>query len=171
MTELRLGSINGSHGIKGWIKVFSYTDPLEAIFDYSPWILKKGRGVKEVTVSEGRVSGKRLIARLEEVDSRDAADALIGYEIHIEREALPELEQGGYYWFQLEDLLVKDTKGTVFGRIDHMLETGANDVMVVNPTSSSIDDQQRLIPFVEGEIVKEVNREAGEIVVDWQVDY
>lgn len=171
MTELRLGSINGSHGIKGWVKVFSYTDPLEAILDYSPWTLKKGREVKEVKISEGRISGKRLIVRLEDVDTRNAADALIGYEIYIEQDALPELEPGEYYWYQLEGLLVRDGEGTVFGRIDHMLDTGANDVMVVKPTESSIDDQERLIPFVEDVSVIEVNKAAGEVVVDWQIDY
>ena len=171
MTEIRLGSINGSHGIRGWVRVFSHTDPMEAILDYSPWVLRKGREVKEVTVSEGRLSGKRLIARLADVESRDIADALIGYEIHVAREALLELERGNYYWFQLEGLAVRNREGTVFGRIDHMLETGANDVMVVKPTESSIDNQDRLIPYVMEEVVAEVNQEAGEVVVDWQVDY
>ena len=169
--ELRLGSINGSHGIKGWVKVFSYTDPMEAIFDYSPWILKKGREIKEVKVSKGQVSGKRLIAQLEEVDSRNAANALIGYEIHIAQDALPGLEEGEYYWFQLEGLKVRDEKGTVFGQVDHLLETGANDVMVVKPTEDSVDDQERLIPFVYNEIVIDVDQATREIVVDWQVDY
>ena len=171
MTEIRLGSINGSHGIRGWVRVFSHTDPMEAILDYSPWVLRKGREVKEVTVSEGRLSGKRLIARLADVESRDIADALIGYEIHVAQEALLELERGNYYWFQLEGLAVRNREGTVFGRIDHMLETGANDVMVVKPTESSIDNQDRLIPYVMEEVVAEVNQEAGEVVVDWQVDY
>ena len=171
MTEIRLGSINGSHGIRGWVRVFSHTDPMEAILDYSPWVLRKGREVKEVTVSEGRLSGKRLIARLADVESRDNADALIGYEIHVAQEALLELERGNYYWFQLEGLAVRNREGTVFGRIDHMLETGANDVMVVKPTESSIDNQDRLIPYVMEEVVAEVNQEAGEVVVNWQVDY
>ncbi len=171
MTEIRLGSINGSHGIRGWVRVFSHTDPMEAILDYSPWVLRKGREVKEVTVSEGRLSGKRLIARLADVESRDIADALIGYEIHVAQETLLELERGNYYWFQLEGLAVRNREGTVFGRIDHMLETGANDVMVVKPTESSIDNQDRLIPYVMEEVVAEVNQEAGEVVVDWQVDY
>lgn len=171
MKELRLGSINGSHGIKGWVKVFSYTDPMEAILDYSPWILKKGREEKEVKVSKGQVSGKRLIAQLEDVDSRNDADSLIGYEIHVAQDALPELDPGEYYWYQLEGLTVRDSDGTVFGLIDHMLETGANDVMVVKPTDESIDDQERLIPFVDNEIVIKVDQAAGEVVVDWQVDY
>ncbi|MBO6556666.1 MAG: ribosome maturation factor RimM [Pseudomonadales bacterium] len=169
--ELRLGSINGSHGIKGWVKVFSYTDPMEAILDYSPWILKKGREEKEVKVRKGQVSGKRLIALLEDVDSRNAADALIGYEVHVAQDALPELEPGEYYWYQLEGLTVRDRDGAVFGLIDHMLETGANDVMVVKPTDESIDDQERLIPFVDNEIVIKVDQVAGEVVVDWQIDY
>lgn len=171
MKELRLGSINGSHGIKGWVKVFSYTDPMESILDYSPWILRKGSEVKEVSVSEGKVNGKKLIARLEDIETRNDADALIGFEIHTAEEAMPKLEQGEYYWYQLEGLQVRDSKGAVFGQIDHMLETGANDVMLVKPTVDSVDDQERLIPFVQDEIVKEVDLAAGGIVVDWQVDY
>lgn len=151
--------------------MFSYTDPMEAIFDYSPWILKKGSEVKEVSVSEGKVNGKRLIARLKDVDTRNDAEALIGYEVYTVKEAMPELAKGEYYWHQLEGLLVKNVEGAVFGRIDHLLETGANDVMVVKATPDSVDDQDRLIPFVESKTVLDVNLSMGELVVDWQVDY
>ena len=65
MNEVRLGSINGTHGLKGWVKVFSYTDPLEAILDYSPWILRKGGAEREITIKDGQASGKRLIAQFE----------------------------------------------------------------------------------------------------------
>ena len=171
MAEIRLGSINGSHGVKGWVRVFSHTDPVKAILDYSPWILRRGEEVKEVTVSDGRPSGKRLIARLVGVESREAADALAGYEIHVPQEALPEPEQGDYYWFQLQGFTVRNREGTVFGRIDYMLETGANDVMVVQPTESSVDSQERLIPYVAESVVVEVNQRVGEVVVDWQVGY
>ena len=89
MTEIRLGSITGGHGIKGWIKIFSDTDPKEAIFGYSPWTLRRRGDEKRVTPDQTQVHGKRLIAHIEGVDSRSLADEMAGYEIFIERDALP----------------------------------------------------------------------------------
>ncbi len=171
VNDIRLGSINGSHGIKGWLKVFSYTDPLEAILDYSPWILRKGGVEKEITIKDGQASGKRLIVQIEGVDTRDQAEDLIGYEVHVNMDAIPDLEEGELYWFQLEGLVVKNSVGEVLGKIDHMLETGANDVMVVEATNDSIDKEQRLIPYLEGDVVKQVDQEAGVVIVDWDSDY
>ena len=144
---------------------------MQAIFDYTPWVLRKGGHERKVVVEGSQVSGKRLVVQLQGVDSRDLADQLIGYEIHVDRQTLPELGSGAYYWFQLEGLKVRNVKGVVFGQVDHLLETGANDVMVVQPTSDSVDDQQRLIPYVEDEVIKQVDQETGEILVDWEVEY
>ena len=171
VNEIRLGSINGSHGLKGWVKVFSYTDPLEAILEYSPWILRKGEAEKEITIKDGQASGKRLIVQLEGVDTRDHAEALIGYEVHVDAKVMPDLEEGQFYWFQLEGLVVKNSGGEVLGKIDHMLETGANDVMVVEPTDDSIDKEQRLIPYIVGDVVKQVDQETGVVTVGWDSDY
>ena len=91
VNEIRLGSINGTHGLKGWVKVFSYADPLEAILDYSPWILRKGGSEKEFMIKGGQTNGKRLIAHLEGVDTRDLAEGLIGYEVHVSVDAMPDL--------------------------------------------------------------------------------
>jgi len=169
--EIRLGSINGTHGLKGRVKVFSYTDPLEAILDYSPWILRKGEAEREITIKDGQPSGKRLIVQVEGVGTRDQAEDLIGFEIHIKIDAMPGLEEGELYWFQLEGLAVKTSRGEALGKIAHMLETGANDVMVVDPTDDSIDKQQRLIPYLEGDVVKQVDQEIGVVIVDWNSDY
>lgn len=168
---VRLGSVNGGHGIKGWVRVYSYTDPVDAILGYSPWLLKKGRTEKYIEVVAGQLNGKRLVAQLEGIEDRNAADELAGFEIHVPSEALPGLEQGEYYWFQLEGLIVRKNDGTVFGRLEHMLETGANDVMKVVPIDGSVDDSERLIPYVEGEVVIEVDQKAGEIIVNWETDY
>ena len=171
MSEIRLGSITGSHGIKGWIKIYSYTDPVEAIFDYSPWILRKGESEQRVEVNKGQTHGKKLIASVLGVESRSRADELTGYEIHVPRAALPELEEGDFYWFQLVGLGVINREGQCFGEVSHMVETGANDVMAVTPTEESIDNKERLIPYVEERVVLKVDREAGTILVDWQADF
>ena len=171
MNEIRLGSINGTHGLKGWVKVFSYTDPLEAILDYSPWILRKDGAEREITIKDGQVSGKRLIVQFEGVENRDQAEDLIGYEIHFNADAMPDLKEGELYWFQLEGLSVENSSGETLGKIAHMLETGANDVMVVEPTDDSIDKHQRLIPYLEGDVVKQVDQGMGVVIVDWNADY
>ena len=171
VNEIRLGSINGIHGLKGWVKVYSYTDPLGAILDYTPWILRRGGVDKKVTIKEGHTSGKRLLVQLEGVDTREQAEELIGSEVHVDIDTMPDLEEGEFYWFQLEGLTVRNGAGEVLGRIDHMLETGANDVMVVEPTDDSIDKQQRLIPYLEGDVVKQVDQEARVVTVDWNADY
>ena len=171
MSEIRLGSINGSHGVKGWIKVFSYTEPMEAILEYSPWTLRKGSKERQVTLEQGQKSGKRLIARIEGIDSREMADELIGYDILVDQQMLAELEDGEFYWYQLEGLTVRNTGGEILGEVSHLLETGANDVLVVVPTRESVDDQQRLIPYVEPTVVQQVDLATRNIVVDWETDY
>lgn len=168
---IRLGSINGSHGIKGAIKVYSYTDPVDAITSYSPWLLRKGRVEKEVEVLSGQRQGKRLVAQIKGITNRNESDELIGFEIYAAKQSLPELEPGEHYWFQLEGLQVINDEGVIFGQVDYLFETGANDVIKVKPTDDSVDDKERLIPYVEGEIVRRVDESAGEIVVHWEADY
>ena len=170
-SEIRLGSINGRHGVKGWVKVYSYTDPLESIFEYSPLILRKDGLEKHITILNGQISGKRLIAQIEGVETWEHAEKLIGYDVYVEREAMPKLEHGEFYWFQLEGLMVENEGGVILGKIDHMLETGANDVMALKPIDISVDNEERLIPYSTNVIVKEVDLIKGKIVVDWEVDY
>ena len=86
MTEIRLGSVTGSHGIQGWIKVYSYTDPIEAIFSYTPWILRRGDIERNIEIRKGQVHGKKLIAHVEGIDTRDLADELKGFDIYVDRE-------------------------------------------------------------------------------------
>ena len=163
-----LGRINAAYGLKGWVKVFSYTDPPEEILKYNPWSLRRRNVDKQVKVEQGRKHGKGLVARLVGAESRDHAEALVGNEIWGE---LPDLEDGDYYWHQLQGMVVKNEIGEVFGNVDHMIETGANDVMVVEPTLESIDDETRLIPYVDEQIVIDVDLEGEGIVVNWQADY
>lgn len=165
--DILIGRVTGPHGVKGWIRVFSYTDPIEQIFSYTPWLL----GSRQVNVEEGQLQGKRLVARLEGVDDRDTAEALRGVEIRIGKDQLPDLEEGEFYWYQLEGLTVVNEAGEVLGRVDHMTETGANDVMVVEASADSIDNRQRLIPYVDDEFVMEVDLERQKITVRWDSDF
>ena len=167
-----MGRINAVYGLKGWVKVFSYTDPLEQILEYTPWLLRRRRGEdQQAEVIQGRRHGKGLVALLEGVSDRTQAEALIGTEIFVDRRKLSALDEGEFYWYQLQGLMVVNTVDEVLGQVDHLMETGANDVIVVVPTDESIDDQSRLIPYVEDEVVRAVDLQASRIVVDWQADY
>jgi 16S rRNA processing protein RimM len=162
---LLLGQIVGVHGLQGWLKLRSHTDPIEAILDYLPWRLRHRGEERELAGVDSRLQGKALHVHLPGVDDRTAAEAMVGAEIWIDRDALPEAAPGEYYWADLEGLEVVTTDGVVLGRIHHMLATGANDVMAVR------GDRERLLPFVQGQYVKSVDLAAGRVVVEWDPEF
>ena len=159
-----LGRVSGLFGVRGWVKVYSYTEPREAVLDYDRWLLNRKDGWQEATVAEGQRHGKTIIARIDGYVDRDQAADLVGIEIGVPRDELPEAEQGQFYWSDLEGLRVVHRDGTELGKVDHLLETGANDVMVVK------GEQERLIPFVMERVVLGVDLDKGEIEVDWEWD-
>jgi len=159
-----LGRISGLFGVKGWVKVYSYTEPREAVLDYDRWLLSARTGWQDATVAEGQRHGKTVIVRIEGYDDRDQAAGLIGTDIGIPRDEMPEADDDQYYWSDLEGLSVVHRDGTELGKVDHLLETGANDVMVVK------GETERLIPFVMDKVVLGVDLAIGEIRVDWEWD-
>lgn len=160
---VQIGHISGVHGIKGWVRLHSLTEPRESIFEYQPWLLGESR--EEVGIQQGKKSGKHLIALLENVDNRDQAENLVGLAVAVYRDQFPELPGTEFYWMDLVGLSVQTTDGRDLGTIERMLATGANDVMVVQ------GERERLIPFVRGQYVKSVNLEDGILVVDWDPDF
>ena len=167
MTEefVCVGKVSGIFGVKGWIKVYSYTETRENILTYSPWTLTKGKESKEVEVIDGRRHGKTVVARLEGINDRDDAAELNGWEIFIHADQLPKAKQGEYYWADLVGLQVKTVEGTDLGIVQQMLETGANDVVVVS------GERERLIPFLQGQTIIKIDLLAGEMLVDWDADF
>ncbi len=165
-----LGKIVSVHGIRGEVKVYSFTDPLDNLLDYRRWTLKRGNEVRQAELVQGRVQGNVLVAKLKGLDDREIARTFAEFEILVPRSELPVLDDGEFYWSQLEGLKVIDQNGQLFGILDHMLETGANDVMVVKPCAGSLDDRERLLPYTD-QCVQAVDLEAGEIRVDWDADF
>ena len=159
-----LGRIVGLFGVRGWIKVYSYTEPREAVLDYRDWLLGRDGDWQWVELAEGKRHGKAVIARLEGIDDRDAAAELIGSDIGVDRDALPEPEEGHYYWADLEGLAVVHRDGSELGRVACLMATGANDVLVVD------GPVERLIPFVPGTVILDVDLARGVIRVDWEWD-
>ncbi len=159
-----LGRIVGLFGVKGWVKVHSYTEPREAILDYPDWLLRREGDWQPVQLAEGRQHGKGVIARLQGIEDRDAAAELLGSDFGVERDSLPDAGDGHYYWADLEGLTVVRKDGTELGKVAYLMATGANDVLVVDGAA------ERLIPFVPGTVILDVDVAAGVIRVDWEWD-
>ena len=165
-----VGKIFSVHGVRGEVKVFSFTDPIDNLLQYRHWTLRREGVVKQVELVKGRSGQKDLVAKLKGLDDRDEARLLSGYEICISRSLLPNLTDGDYYWYQLVGLSVINQDGHLFGKVDHLLETGANDVMVVKPCAGSLDDRERLLPYT-GQCVLAIDLAAGEMRVEWDADF
>jgi len=162
-----VGRIVGLSGVRGAVKLESWTEPRMRIFDYQPWQLVKAPGGElEMQGVEGREQGKGIIATLPGIEDRDQAAEWIGSEVLVPREALPDPEPGHYYWCDLEGLEVVTTQGVPLGRVQHLFATGANDVMVVRGGG-----KEHLVPFVPETYVVSVDLEGGRIEVDWDPDF
>lgn len=161
-----VGKISAVHGVKGWVKLFSWTQPKENIASYNPLLIEKTAGQwQAVRVITARPQGRTIVAQLEGLDTREAAEAFIGKRLAIQPDQLPKLDDG-WYWSELIGLTVETQEGKVFGAVTAMQETGANDVLVIGQGSEEV-----LIPFVIGPIVKQVDTDAGKILVDWDPEY
>lgn len=160
-----LGEITGAHGVNGWVKVHSFTEPRTNLLDYRRWLLERDGAWQATDVERARESGKKLVAKFAGIDDRDSAAALTGTAIGVRRSAMPPPAPNEYYWADLEGLSVRNLEGDVLGTVERLVATGANDVLVLS------GEGERLIPFVEGETVRRVDLEAGEILVDWDPSY
>lgn len=160
-----VGYINGLYGLKGWVKVFSYTDPTDNILTYTPWQLYQQDQWRNVVICEGKSQEKKIIVRLEGYTDRDSAITLLGAEIAIEAQQLPQLSNGKYYWRDLIGLTVINRENITLGTVDHLIETGANDVVVVK------GEREYLIPFVREYVIIAIDLTQRVMQVDWDVDF
>jgi len=159
---VELGKIVGISGIKGWVKVHSFTRQREDILAYKTWYL--GSEQRKRRMIGGRRQGSGIVAHLEGLDDRDAARGCIGNSISISTLDLPPLPRGEYFWTQLEGLEAVDTTGKRLGVVDYLIETGANDVLVIKGGNSEI-----LVPYIP-DVVHQVDLDKGFIELDWEID-
>jgi 16S rRNA processing protein RimM len=164
-----IGKISGVHGVRGWLKVFSYTDPRENIFLYQPWLLGEGKRNADATWTEvkfdehGKI-GKALVVKFPGVDDRETAVQLIDRPVAVQRERLPKPASGEYYWVDLLHMEVVSQTGRHLGRVADIRATGANDVLVVEGV------KRCSIPFVMDEVIRQVDLDRAIITVDWEWD-
>lgn len=169
---LVVGKVGAPYGVRGWVKITSYTEYPAGIFDYQPWLIRQGEGVKALQVDQWREQGKSLIAKLAGVDDRDAADRLKNLEISIVADQLPELEEGEFYWRDLVGLKVVTEKGYDLGTVKELFETGSNDVLVVRANvNDAFGQKERMLPFLMDQVVKQVDLAAKTMVVDWDPEF
>ena len=162
--KLLVGKINGFFGLQGWVKVFSYTNPITNVLNYSPWSIKVDGNFQSIDITSGREQSKTIVAHIKGIDNREDSQKFIGQDIYINKEQLPELTQGEYYWHELIgfDVINKDEER--LGTVDYFVETGANDVLVVK------GKKEYWIPYIEPFLVS-IDSKNNKILVDWDKDF
>ena len=166
--EVILGKVGAVYGIKGWLKIHSFTGDQEAILDYFPWSLKLGNKTQSVEITDWRKHSNGLIVKVAGIDDRDKAQGLVGSEILVNEIALPDLPEGEFYWRDLIGMSVVTTKGYDLGKVSDIMETGANDVLVVKANQNDgFSKKERLIPYLFEQVIISVNAEDKQICVDW----
>jgi 16S rRNA processing protein RimM len=172
---ISIATIVGVYGIKGWVKIRINVEDPASLTSLSPQQLTDSRGkrVRSVDITTVRSQGKGFIAKLAGVDDRNAAELLRGHSIQIPESSLPSLNEGEFYWRDLIGCRVElsvENENLSLGCVDHLIETGANDVLVVRPTEDSVDDRERLIPWLEDDVIVAVDIESQRISVRWHPD-
>jgi 16S rRNA processing protein RimM len=173
-TLVAVGRLNGPWGVSGAVKVFSFTDPPEQIFEYQPWRTNGSPGL--LRVRSWRRQGPRLVAEIDEVPSREDAERLMGLELFVPRSSFPEPAKGQFYWRDLIGLDVVNLQDEALGEVRELLDAGVHDVLVIQrPFAPEADSASRppdhLVPFVQERFVHRVDLAARRIVVDWDPDW
>ena len=168
-SHIEVGRLGAAHGVRGWLRVQSFTDPPQRLFEWRSWHLqvlgRDGNGAtREVRVLETRPQGNGWIARLEGVEERDAASRLTGQMVLVEREELPPAEGREHYRDDLIGFEAKNLEGAVLGAVDHFVDTPGNAVMVIKGA------REHWVP-VTGQHLRSIDKDARTVLVDWPEDF
>jgi len=174
-----VGKITTAFGIKGWVKIYSFTENSEDIFAYKPWSVKTSKGWKQIKVKNWKAHSNSLVAKLEGCDDRDAALAYGQNDIRISKAQFKPLQENEYYWKDLEGCRVLNQQQENLGIVQSLMETGANDVLVLDIDDQAVRlesdkgkaEKQRLIPYVTDEVILKVDINAKQIIVEWPSDF
>lgn len=159
-----MGRVAAPYGVHGWVRLRVFTAAPDGLAHYPVWWLGNDGAWNEWTLEDAMVRGHGLAAKLAGCEERTAAEKLQGLDVAVPRSDLPRSAAGEYYWSDLIGLEVANRDGVSLGRVETLMETGANDVLVVR------GERERLIPFIDPVIV-EVDLESGRLLVDWAADY
>lgn len=163
-----VGRVGSPHGVQGWMKLHSYTQPADNILQYRHWFIQASDGawhpVDMANIQTQASSDGHMRIKLPDCESPEAARLYTNLLIAVMRDQLPAPLPGEHYWSDLEGLSVINTAGVSFGQVSHLFATGANDVLVIK------GDRERLLPYIK-DVVLEVDLEKGQILVDWDADF
>ena len=162
--KVSLGKFGAAYGVRGWLHLISFTDPIDNILHYPEWQVKQGIQWKTLHLEKSKTHGKGLIVKIKEINDREHAREYTNDEIFIERDALPELSENEYYWEDLKGAIIVTQDGMTLGIVKALLATGSNDVLVV------AGERERLIPYLNNVIVK-IDKIKNEIIVDWDPEF
>ena len=166
--KIPLGIFGKPFGVKGYIFLKYYGDNQENIKDFDELYIDEWHCLE---IDEVLISNKKLSIKLKGIEDRNNAESLRNKEVYVLQSNLPSLGEGEYYWFQLETLKVINEQNEFLGIIDHVMPTGANDVLVVKPLEGSVDNDERLIPFLKKEIITKVELLKKTVYVKWPKDF
>ncbi len=158
-----VGKIGAPYGVKGWLKITSFTETIGDILNYGPWLLQENQEWKPIEVSDGRLHGKGIVVKIAGFDTPEHARLLTGKTIAVDRSQLPILDKQEYYWSDLEGLTVINQNGEVLGKIIYLIETGSNDVLVVK------GEKEHAIPYLPDEVVKSIDLTEKVMHVSWDL--
>ena len=162
--KLLVGKINGFFGIRGWVKIFSHTEPRDNILNYQPWWYLDKDQWRTIEITNGREQSKTIVAHVKAVDSREQAQHLLGLELYIKKSQLPELDSEELYWHELDGMRVVTVDNVELGVVEQIVATGANDVIVVK------GEKEHWVPYIEPFLIS-TNAETKQIIVDWDEDF
>ena len=160
-----MARIAAPFGIKGWIKLQTFTEYADSLDEFDTWFISTPKGWEEVEVEDYAVNVKSVVAKLQGCNDRTAAEKLHKREIAVPRDWLEAAEEGEYYWIDLIGAAVVNEAGESLGTIETLMETGANDVLVVKSDATEI-----LIPFVD-EYLLNVDRDKKIVTVRWEKEW
>lgn len=167
-----VGTLGAAYGTRGWLKVFSYTQEAENIFNYQPWFIKKTDEWQWIELESWKRRHQKLIIKVRNIENRDSATLLTNCEIVIDASQFSDLDSGQYYWKDLLGCQVVTVSGCKLGKVINLMETKSNDVLVVKTyLKNAFGTREQLIPFLEGQVIKNVDLKTHIIEVNWDPNF
>ncbi len=166
-----IARIGAAFGVKGWVKLISFSSPKDNILNYKNFLTPQDNSLVELEIDQSKAQGKGFVGHIKGCDDRNLIQEYTGKDLYIIKTLLPGLDVNEYYWHQLQGMRVKTLSGDDLGIIDHLLETGANDVLVVKADEFSVDKKERLIPYLRDQVIETIDLDLRQIRVNWGRDY
>ncbi len=163
-----IGRIGAPFGVHGFVSVQSYTQPMEQMMQYEPWLIQRQDEFMPVTVAEWSIHGDKINVRFSDCTDPNHASHYTNLLIYTPRAQLPTIAENEFYWTDLEGLSVFNTEGIILGTVDYLFSAGSNDIMVIiNPQTQ----KRHLIPFMIPQFILSVDLVNKKIIANWDPNF